>query len=195
MTLYYAPPDRDGFVVTPGNALVVQRGGHADHTKVNGGEEIDEHGGMSKNSTINGGGLERVRLGGVSDGTTINDGGVEIVQADGGTSRNTTINIGGVENVHSNSYSTKINGGVENVESGGNSYDTTINTGVENVRRDSKSFNTTINAGGVEDVQQGPSQLQRRSMGEPKMCSARPTRRSMPAESKRWKTALFQTGP
>lgn len=142
MTTYTAPPDKTDLVLNFNDTLLIEAGGTAVGTTINGNNV--------------GGGVEYVEAGGTAIDTTINDGS-EIVNA-GGTSIGTTINktgVGGsVETVYGKDFDTTINnGGVEYVASGGTATDITINNGGSvSVFNGGTAIDTTINSGGREWV-------------------------------------------
>lgn len=80
MTIYTAPPNKDGLVLNAGDFLFVQSGGLAVNTTLNSGSiEIVETGSRSGHTTINSGASMSVLQGGRADNTIIHQGGLEIV--------------------------------------------------------------------------------------------------------------------
>ena len=197
------------------STLLVQNGGTASHTVINGSPEQTllniSPGGASFDTIINGG-VENVESGGTS--TRHEDQQWPRTRIwrvhrhdyqrrhrecrNRGTSTRTTIHNGGVEDVGGlfgagTSNDTTIDeGGIENVRSRGKSTGTTIHSsGIENVAAGGKSTGTTIHNGGIENVAaHGTSAGTTIHKAASKMLLARPlTRRSIRAASKMFTAA------
>jgi autotransporter passenger strand-loop-strand repeat protein len=135
MTMFTAPPDQTDLVLNTFDILNVFKGGMATGTIINqNAVENVYSGGTALFTIVNGssvlnilgkgigttidGGNENVAGGGTVIDTTINKGGSELLNA-GTTSIGTIINEAGVQSVLGTAKGTIINGGLENVFSGG----------------------------------------------------------------------------
>lgn len=132
----------DNEVVTAGGTQVIQSGGIANYTIVNGNQDI--RGGTANDSIVNDGGWQEI-YNGIANRTIINEGGTQYVHD---TADQTQIN-GGYQHMYGVATNTVLNSGYMYVGSSGTSFDTSIFGGTQGVG--GKSHDTRID-GGNQDI-------------------------------------------
>ena len=142
----------DSGSIINGGLQQIASGGKAVSTTINGGTQEIQEGGSSEGTVINTNGLQQVASGGVSVNTTISGGEMNVLS--GGTATGTELNSG-TEIVSGTDSGSIINGGLQQIASGGKAVSTTINGGTQEIQEGGSSEGTVINTNGLQQVASG----------------------------------------
>ena len=144
----------DSGSIINGGLQQIASGGKAVSTTINGGTQEIQEGGSSEGTVINTNGLQQVASGGVSVNTTISGGEMNVLS--GGTATGTELNSG-TEIVSGTDSGSIINGGLQQIASGGKAVSTTINGGTQSIYGGGISENPNVRGGNLRIYQGGTS--------------------------------------
>ena len=144
----------DSGSIINGGLQQIASGGKAVSTTINGGTQEIQEGGSSEGTVINTNGLQQVASGGVSVNTTISGGEMNVLS--GGTATGTELNSG-TEIVSGTDSGSTINGGLQQIASGGKAVSTTINGGTQSIYGGGISENPNVRGGNLRIYQGGTS--------------------------------------
>ena len=144
----------DSGSIINGGLQQIASGGKAVSTTINGGTQEIQEGGSSEGTVINTNGLQQVASGGVSVNTTISGGEMNVLS--GGTATGTELNSG-TEIVSGTDSGSIINGGLQQIASGGKAVSTTINGGTQSIYGGGISENPNVKGGNLRIYQGGTS--------------------------------------
>ena len=144
----------DSGSIINGGLQQIASGGNAVSATINGGTQEIQEGGSSEGTVINTNGLQQVASGGVSVNTTISGGEMNVLS--GGTATGTELNSG-TEIVSGTDSGSIINGGLQQIASGGKAVSTTINGGTQSIYGGGISENPNVRGGNLRIYQGGTS--------------------------------------
>lgn len=133
--------------IYPNGTQTVESGGTSYNTSVlyTGLQNVN---GKSYNSTLSGGTID-VNAGGYAEGTTVGSGSFYI--SAGGTARDTVLNSG-MQYVSGTDYNTVINGGEQEVRSGGMANGTKVSGGTQRIEAGGRVENAVVSGDGIQEV-------------------------------------------
>ena len=136
-----------------GGTQTVYSGGKAENTKISGdGIQNVSYSGLAVSTNLYGG-TQNINNGATAQNTVLSGGEMNVLS--GGTATGTELNTG-TEIVSGTDSGSIINGGLQQIASGGNAVSATINGGLQQIADGGKAVSTTIN-GGTQEIQEGGS--------------------------------------
>ena len=132
-----------------GGTQTVYSGGKAENTKISGdGIQNVSYSGLAVSTNLYGG-TQNINNGATAQNTVLSGGEMNVLS--GGTATGTELNTG-TEIVSGTDSGSIINGGLQQIASGGKAVSTTINGGTQEIQEGGSSEGATINSGGEQQV-------------------------------------------
>ena len=135
-----------------GGTQTVYSGGKAENTKISGdGIQNVSYSGLAVSTNLYGG-TQNINNGATAQNTVLSGGEMNVLS--GGTAMGTELNTG-TEIVSGTDSGSIINGGLQQIASGGNAVSATINGGTQEIQEGGSSEGTVINTNGLQQVASG----------------------------------------
>ena len=135
-----------------GGTQTVYSGGKAENTKISGdGIQNVSYSGLTVSTNLYGG-TQNINNGATAQNTVLSGGEMNVLS--GGTATGTELNSG-TEIVSGTDSGSIINGGLQQIASGGKAVSTTINGGTQEIQEGGSSEGTVINTNGLQQVASG----------------------------------------
>ena len=135
-----------------GGTQTVYSGGKAENTKISGdGIQNVSYSGLAVSTNLYGG-TQNINNGATAQNTVLSGGEMNVLS--GGTATGTELNTG-TEIVSGTDSGSIINGGLQQIASGGNAVSATINGGTQEIQEGGSSEGTVINTNGLQQVASG----------------------------------------
>ena len=135
-----------------GGTQTVYSGGKAENTKISGdGIQNVSYSGLAVSTNLYGG-TQNINNGATAQNTVLSGGEMNVLS--GGTATGTELNSG-TEIVSGTDSGSIINGGLQQIASGGKAVSTTINGGTQEIQEGGSSEGTVINTNGLQQVASG----------------------------------------
>ena len=135
-----------------GGTQTVYSGGKAENTKISGdGIQNVSYSGLAVSTNLYGG-TQNINNGATAQNTVLSGGEMNVLS--GGTATGTELNSG-TEIVSGTDSGSTINGGLQQIASGGKAVSTTINGGTQEIQEGGSSEGTVINTNGLQQVASG----------------------------------------
>ena len=135
-----------------GGTQTVYSGGKAENTKISGdGIQNVSYSGLAVSTNLYGG-TQNINNGATAQNTVLSGGEMNVLS--GGTATGTELNSG-TEIVSGTDSGSMINGGLQQIASGGKAVSTTINGGTQEIQEGGSSEGTVINTNGLQQVASG----------------------------------------